>query len=66
MAPHQQRVVDEKTELDAKLAKLDAFGRTEFFEMLSADEKNRLNRQHFAMEDYSRILSERIAAFPAS
>ena len=64
MAPHQERVVVEKRELDEKLAKLDAFGRTDFYETLPADEQGRLNRQHSVMEEYSRILGERIAAFP--
>ena len=65
MQPHQQRVVDEKTELDEKLKKLDAFGRTELFASLPADEQGRLNRQHSVMEKYSAILGERIAAFTA-
>jgi hypothetical protein len=65
MQPHQQRVVDEKTELDEKLKKLDAFGRTELFASLPADEQGRLNRQHSVMEQYSAVLGERIAAFPA-
>ncbi|MFN9435251.1 MAG: crAss001_48 related protein [Planctomycetota bacterium] len=65
MAPHQERVVQEKKELDEKLAKLDAFGRTDFYRTLPADEQGRLNRQHSVMEEYSRILGERIAAFPA-
>jgi len=65
MAPYQERVAQEKKELDEKLAKLDAFGRTDLFASLPADERGRLNRQHSAMEEYSRILGERIAAFPA-
>ncbi len=65
MAPHQERVVQEKKELDEKLAKLDAFGRTDFYKTLPDDEQGRLNRQHSVMEEYSRILGERIAAFPA-
>jgi len=63
MQPFQQRVVDEKTELDDKLQKLDAFGRTDFFQTLPPAEQGRLNRQHSVMEEYSRILGERIAAF---
>ncbi len=39
MAPHQERVVQEKKELDEKLAKLDAFGRTDLFASLPADEQ---------------------------
>lgn len=63
MAPHQERVVLEKKELDEKLAKLDAFGRTDFYTTLPAEEQGRLNRQHAVMEEYSRILGDRIAAF---
>ena len=65
LQPHQQRVVDEKRELDVKLTKLDAFGRTELFKTLPEDEQGRLNRQHSLMEQYSAVLGERIAAFPA-
>lgn len=65
MQPHQQRVVDEKAELDEKLAKLVAFGITPLFASLPADEQGRLNRQHSLMEQYSAVLGERIAAFPA-
>jgi hypothetical protein len=65
MAPHQQRVVDEKRELDEKLSKLSSFGTTPLFASLPADEQGRLNRQHSVMEEYSRILGERIAAFPS-
>lgn len=59
----RDRVRAEKTELDEKLAKLDAFGRTPLFASLPADEQGRLNRQHSLMEQYSAVLGERIAAF---
>ena len=65
MAPHQERVVKEKKELDEKLSKLDAFCLTDMFASLPFEEQGRLNRQHSAMEVYSRILAERIAAFPS-
>ena len=65
LQPHQQRVVTEKAELDEKLAKLDAFGRTTLFASLPAEEQGRLNRQHSLMEQYSAVLGERIAAFTA-
>ncbi len=65
MQPHQQRVIDEKTELDAKLKKLTAFTFTDTFEALPSDERGRLNRQHGIMGQYSDILGERIAAFPS-
>ena len=63
MKPFQQRVVDEKAELDEKLAKLASFTTGDVFANLPADEQGRLNRQHSIMEDYSAILGERIAAF---
>ena len=65
MAPHQERVVHEKKELDEKVAKLDAFVRTDFYKTLPADEQGRLKWQQYVMEEYSRILGDRIAAFPA-
>ena len=63
MLPYQERVIQEKKELDERLAKLDAFGRTEVFTSLPSEEQGRLNRQHSVMEEYSCILGERIAAF---
>ena len=65
MQPHQQRVVDEKKELDEKLDKLKAFIETNpTFKSLLADERGRLGRQFDVMAEYSSILSQRIAAFP--
>lgn len=62
--PHQQRVVDEKKELDEKLDRLKAFIETNpIFKTLHEDERVRLNRQFDAMAEYSSILSQRIAAF---
>jgi hypothetical protein len=64
MLPHQKRVVQEKAELDEKVAKLDAFiAESETFKGLPADEKKRLLRQLVYMESYSAILAQRIAAF---
>lgn len=65
-APHQQRVVEEKAELDHKLAKLhDFIQQNPHFKTLPEDEQKRLERQDLAMAEYSQILSERIAAFTA-
>jgi hypothetical protein len=65
MQPHQQRVVDEKKELDEKLDKLKAFIDTNpVFKTLPEDERSRLNRQFDAMAEYSNILAQRIMAFP--
>jgi hypothetical protein len=63
MQPFQQRVVDEKKELDEKLAKLVAFFDTEMFANVPADEQKRLHLQCKTMEQYSTILGQRIAAF---
>lgn len=64
MQPHQQRVVDEKKELDDKLAKLVAFSGTPTYHGLPLAEQLRLHRQAWLMEQYSVVLGERIAAFP--
>lgn len=64
MKPHQQRVVDEKTELDNKLEKLNDFvQRNPLFLSLPIEEQERLKQQSFVMAQYSSILGERIAAF---
>lgn len=63
MQPHQQRVIDEKTELDERLSKLSAFLEGAIFSGLSIDEQTRLRRQADYMTQYSQVLAERIAAF---
>lgn len=63
MAPHQERVVTEKAELDEKRAKLSTFFDTDLFASIDEDECRRLLRQADAMQVYSQILGERIAAF---
>ena len=63
MEAFQQRVVEEKTELDAKREKLGQFIGSETFFALAEAERERLARQQVVMRDYSGILGERIAAF---
>ena len=65
LAPHQQRVVDEKRDLDEKLKKLTAFISSESFAttVQDADERGRLVCQEEIMKDYSAVLAERIAEF---
>lgn len=63
LAPHQQRVVDEKQELDVKRTALERFLGGSFFPMLPAEEQHRLHAQSDAMKVYSEILGMRIAAF---
>ena len=62
-APHQQRVVQEQSELSEKLAKLKEFTNGTIFAGLVADEQERLTRQLGYMEGYLKVLLERIAAF---
>ena len=64
MQPHQQRVIDEKKELNEKLSKLKTFIEVSpIFKSLHPDERNRLKHQFDVMTEYSNILSQRITAF---
>lgn len=66
MQPFQQRVIDEKTDLDAKIEKLTEFtdATNHLFTTLPEDEQVRLGRQLAIMTDYSKVLGERISFFP--
>jgi hypothetical protein len=63
MLPYQQRVIDEKRELDDKREKLNTFFVSSHFRNLDQAEKDRLRMQHQVMGLYSQILQLRIAAF---
>lgn len=63
MQPYQERVVQEKKELDEKIGKLDMFRYGSVYLTLSEEERLRLTRQFVHMKDYSDVLGERIAAF---
>lgn len=64
MQPHQQRVVDEKTELDTKAKALSEFiGNNPIFETIDSGEQERMKEQCEIMWQYSEILGKRIAAF---
>ena len=64
LQPHQQRVVDEKSELDKKAMALSNFiGKSHVFETLDQAEQERLKEQNEVMWQYSEILGARIAAF---
>lgn len=64
MKPHQQRVIDEKTELDIKATTLNNFiGTSPIFETLDEAEQERLKEQNDLMCKYSELLGARIAAF---
>ena len=61
--PHQERVLVEKVELDLKMDSLGKFFETTLYDALTTAERGRLQRQFAAMQVYSKILGERIAAF---
>lgn len=64
LQPHQQRVVDEKAELDTKTKALSNFiGESPIFATIDAAEQERLREQCELMWQYSEILGARIAAF---
>ncbi len=62
---YQQRVIDEKRELDERLARLTGFFATPIFAKLPFLEQDRMKRQAAYMSAYSSVLGERIADFPA-
>lgn len=65
LLPHQQRVVDEKHDLDQRLTKLQAFTTGDNFRAVEPVEAGRLMAQQRLMTELSALLGERIAAFPA-
>lgn len=63
MQSYQQRVIDEKAELDGKREKLCAFLSSPNTGSIPVQELARLRRQSGIMEQYRDVLAERIAAF---
>lgn len=64
MAPHEQRVIDEKEELDTRAKDLCSFiNFNDLFPALPVAEQERLLKQRDLMIGYSHILSERILNF---
>jgi hypothetical protein len=63
MEDWQQRVIDEKTQLDERLQKLEAFINTDAASVVSVEENQRLIRQQQCMNDYAQVLQERIEAW---
>lgn len=62
--PHQQRMIDEKTELDKKATALSIFiGVNPIFNIIDPDEQELLKSQNDVMWQYSEILAQRIAKF---
>lgn len=65
MLPYQERVVEEKVELDVKIEGLSLFIKSESsaFTSLPHDEQERLQYQLIYMKGYSKVLGERISNF---
>ena len=63
MPAHQQRVVDEKAELDGRIERLHTFTGSDLFRTLDLAEQHRLERQLNLQRQLSAVLAERIAAF---
>lgn len=63
LEPHQQRVVDEASELIDKIEKLNTFTHGEVFKKLTAHEINLLEQQLLLMKQYHWILRQRIRLF---
>lgn len=66
MKAYEQRVIEEKNELDGRLAKLLTFigeGAGLTFSGLIIEERQRLTTQARIMREYSDVLADRITAF---
>ena len=64
-ADHEIRVMEEKSHLGDKLIKLRAFLTSETYLKLDSKDRILLSRQYEAMDEYYKILGERIARFPS-
>lgn len=65
LQPHQERVLEEKRDLDEKIHKLTVFIASARIAQVSLAESRRLYQQLQHMLDYSRVLQDRINAFEA-
>lgn len=63
LLPHQQRVLEERTELNYKITKLNIFSNTETFNDLHIGDKSLLINQIKTMIMYRNILDKRIERF---
>lgn len=66
MKPHEQRVIDEKAQLDDRMEKLVAFLGSETFTQVDTYNQLLLQMQAHAMTTLSGILNLRISQFEAS
>lgn len=63
LQPHQQRVVDERAELDEKVKKLGAFVDGLAFAAIDPVDRALLREQLVVMRQYLYVLKQRIARF---
>ena len=63
LQPFQQRVIDERDDLEIKASKLQDFILSDKFSSVPADERQRLVLQRNLMDAYVIVLDQRIAAF---
>lgn len=63
MAPHQERVVAERGQLDERIVKLQAFVDGQAFGAVDREEQFRLRSQLYHMRCYRNVLVDRIEAF---
>jgi len=63
LLPYQERVIEEKRELDEKLDRLRVYMGSPAFTSVPTDEQARMGEQASFMAGYSRVLGARIAAF---
>lgn len=61
--PHQERVIQEYTELAEKVQKLDLFIDSKIYNELELDDQHLLQLQLYVMSDYLSILERRIDRF---
>lgn len=61
--PYQQRVIQERNELDWRLGNLVAFFASVRFALLPEEDQQLLKRQADVMAEYSHILTRRIERF---
>ena len=63
LAPHQERVIFEREELEDKIVKLSNFLNSNTYKELTEDEQLLLTEQLPIMKDYSDVLFKRIKLF---
>lgn len=63
MTPYQQRAIDDKADLDARLAELSAFSQTREYHDMDIAERVLLLRQASLLAQLDHVLCERIRAF---